>query len=539
MDSRIDVSGLSETAKMILDFLLNVPATYHCKEVLETIELLAPDRTDILQSEWDALIEANIVVKSDYYFVVNTSLVTDVKLALDPYLKERDITQESVVKYLEGQVSHDQRRLSIFANLVSKAYKSGNVEQIVFSDYDWLSELMPPCDELTRRGIAFRKSTSSRKHYYRSYYLRSWPFDSGQILRNTILGHLNVEGLRDDEWKVVFLLLLCDDLRLKYEVLRRNMGLTDPELRELVIALRDRGLLSEDAEYVSLAKPLSNQLSEYFKTNVYPPFKDRVVEHLKRTVAKSLSNLWLFTGAKRISELAVGEIKSAPIPSKLVDKSRVPEFEQQFEDMTSLGLVFDLDDKILIIVDIVKDVETWLRSSLNASIIFIPRKDFYLASRVLRDIFSKCDTYAKIQDPYIGEETFDILQYIPEGVSIQLLAGLKLGAGEDPDKVCQRIERFGADRKGKFEIIFIAKPTGATPFHDRFIISKNNCWTTGTSLKQIGEDKDTAITAFSKDKGGEEIELMFDSLWLAKPEDLKERGYVKLDFEGWKKKIIP
>ena len=539
MDSEVNLYKPSEVVKVILDFLLNVPSTYSHEGVVETVELSAPERRETVQNEWEGLIKRGVIVKSDYNFFVNPSLVADVKLALEQHLGEKGITQELVANYLQNQVKQNQGRLGIFANLMGKAYTSDNVERILFSDYDWSNELMSVCDEFTKQGIVFKMSSSSRKHYYRSYYLRSWPFDSGQILRDAILRHLNVGGLRDEEWKVLFLLLLSRDLQLRYEVLARNMILTDPQLRELVTKLKDRGLLSESTGYISLLKGFDNPLSEYFKANVYPAFKDKVVEHLKQVIARSLSNLWLFTGAKRVNELGIGDTRSAPVLSKLVEKSRIPEFEQQFQDMTRLGLIFDLDDKILIISDTVKDIENWLRSSIYESIIFIPANDFYLARRVLQDLFSKCEAYVKIQDAYLGEETFNLLEYIPEEVKVQLLGSIKLGAGEDANKVCQRIERFKSDRKDNFEILFVAKPTGATPFHDRFIISKNRCWTTGTSLKQIGGEKDTALTEFSKDKGGEQIELAFDSLWFADPDNLKKRGYVKLDFECWKGKIIP
>lgn len=539
MISQVDLTQLSEVAKMILDFLLNVPATRGHEGVVETLELSASEGRGTVQSEWDALIEQDVIVKSDYYFLVNPSLVASIKLALEQHLRQKGISQEIVANYLQSQVQQNQGKLTIFANLMSKAYTSDNVELIVFSDYEWSSELLSLCDELTKQGIVFRVSSSTRKHYYRSYYLRNWPFDSGQVLRDTILRYLNVEGLTGEEWKVLLLLLLGRDLQLRYEVLARNMELTDPQLRELVTNLKDRGLLSESAGYVSVLKALANPLAEYFKTNVYPAFKDNVVEHLKRIIARSLSTLWLFTGAKRINELGIGETRLAPLPLKLVDKGRIPQFEPQFQDMTRLNLIFDLDDKILILSDIVKDVENWLRSSIHESIIFIPAKDFYLARRVLQDMFSKCETYVKIQDAYLGEETFDILEYIPQQVKIQLLGGIRLGAGEDPNKVCQRIERFKSDRKDSFEIFFVGKHTGATPFHDRFVISKNHCWTTGTSLKQIGREKDTAITEFSKDKGGEQIELAFDSLWFADSEDLQHRGYVKLDLEGWKTQMMP
>ncbi len=67
--------------------------------------------------------------------------------------------------------------------------------------------------------------------------------------------------------------------------------------------------------------------SGYFKANVYPGFKDKVAEQVKKKNSSSLSNLWLFTGAKRINELGIGDITSNPVPAKLVDKSRIKEHE--------------------------------------------------------------------------------------------------------------------------------------------------------------------------------------------------------------------
>ena len=80
------------------------------------------------------------------------------------------------------------------------------------------------------------------------------------------------------------------------------------------------------------------------------------------------------------------------------------------------------------------------------------------ASSILRDISSKCDEYVKIQDPYIDEETFHILQY---QIKIKLLTGIKTGWGiENIDqayRVFKWIERFKVERRGKFEIIFIGR----------------------------------------------------------------------------------
>jgi len=534
MTSKVDVSQLSQVAKIILDFLLNVPRVYDQVGVIETIELLTPEKKHVAQSEWDLLVENGIITRSDNYFVVDPSLILDAKLALEQYLKDNDITQESIAGYLQGKVNDDRQNLMLFANLISKVFESENLELITFSDYDWPNELVSACDEFTRHSITFKTSSQSKKHYYRTYYLRSWPFGSYQTLKAVILRNLNVEGLTNEEWKVLFFLLIARDPQLPYQVLTSNMDLTDPELREIVTNLGDKGLLNESSGYISIPKALSNSLSEYFKTNVYPEFKDRIIEQVKKKIAGSLSNLWLFTGAKRINELGIGDRISSPVPAKFVDKSRIEEHKQQFQDMSRLGLIVDLDSKILVVSDIVKNIENWLRSSINASIIFIPAKDYLLARRVLQDIFSKCETYVKIQDAYLGEETFDFLEYVPKNLQIQLLGGIKLGDKEDPNRVCQKIERFKSERKDKFELFFVGKSGGATPFHDRFIISSNNCWTTGTSLKQIGGEKATAITEFSKDKGGEEIELAFDAIWFADTDELKKRGYNKLDFETWK-----
>jgi len=534
MCPNVELPQLSQVAKTILDFLLNVPSVYDQIGAIETIELLTPEQKHLAQTEWDLLVEKGVITKLDYHFIVNPALIVDTKSSLEQHLKDNCVTQESIVNYLQSKVNDDRLNLTLFANLMSRVFASQNIEQITFSDYDWPSELISACDELTKHSITFKTSSQSKKHYYMTYYLRSWPFDTGKILWDTILHNLNVEGLTNEEWKMLFFLLIARDPQLPYKVLTSNTDLTDPELREIVTNLGDKGLLNESSGYISIPKALSNTLSEYFKTNVYPEFKDRIIEQVKKKIAGSLSNLWLFTGAKRINELGIGDRISSPVPAKFVDKSRIKEHEQQFQDMSRLGLIVDLDSKILVVSDIVKDVENWLRSSINASIIFIPAKDYLLARRVLQDIFSKCETYVKIQDAYLGEETFEFLEYVPKDLQIHLLGGIKLGDKEDPNKVCQKIERFKSERKDKFEIFFVGKSGGSTPFHDRFIISSNNCWTTGTSLKQIGSEKATAITEFSKDKGGEEIELAFDAIWFADSDELKERGYNKLDFETWK-----
>jgi len=84
-------------------------------------------------------------------------------------------------------------------------------------------------------------------------------------------------------------------------------------------------------------------------------------------------------------------------------------------DIKELGILYDLGDKILLLKDMVRHITNWLKGSLKESLIIIPAKDYYLARSEFQNIFSKCQEYVKIQDPYLGEETFDLLRYVDKG----------------------------------------------------------------------------------------------------------------------------
>ena len=534
MVSTMDFNSLSIVATKILDFLLNVPYCDGPEGAIETLELSTSHSRKNMENEWNTLIEQHVIVSSDYRFLINPSLLDNARKTVQDLLAEEGITQDSIASYLGTGEKKGKTGLAEIANLLGNIYSFENIERIVFSDTHYPQELIPICDEFTKLGLAFKSSSRSRKHWYLTYYLRSWPFEIGQALREETLRRLNVGGLTSQEWKTLFLLLLPANMQLKYGTVAANIDLPDVELRELITNLKDRGLLVEEAGNVSIHKALASPLCEYFRTSVYPEFKRNTIELIKRKLAASLSYLWPVSSAKRIIELDTGKKTITPVPLKLVDKSAIHAFEGVLPDLTRLGVVLDIGDKVAIVLDVLKEVENWLGSSIRTSTVFIPTKDFYLARKVLHDLFSRCDTYVKIQDPYLGEESMNVLEYVPHDMQIYILAGIRLASGEDAESLCNRIERFLVDRRDKFDICFVAKETGATPFHDMFIISRRHAWTSGTSLKQIGREKDTAITEFSKEAGGEQIELAFDNLWFADIDYLRNKGYIRLDFEGWK-----
>lgn len=524
---------LSEISLMILDCGLNIRPSSP-ENLFETLSIILQKERDDLQEEWDDLVKNTFIIKKDYQWTINPSYKDEARKQIEIFLKSKNITPEQTMILLESYVTKEPAKLSILIKIIGKISDWDQSKYVGFVDYDWDNEIGYLCEEFVKNNIMFRVSTSSKKHSYRSYYFRTLPFDSTEIIRSVVLKHLNVEGLTNEEWKVLPFLFFSSDLSLDYELLKTNTDLTEAELREIITNLKERGLIEEKYSKIFIPQGLKEPLIQYFITNVYPKVKSNTINQLKRKISRSLSNLSIFMDVKRIYELPSGEIKSVPFLYKLVNKREIERYEPIFSDMRNLNIILNFKDQIMILADIVKDIENWLRSSIKESIIFIPARDIFMARGVLQEIFSKCEDYVKIQDPYVGEETFDIFEYIPQNIKISLITGTETGRDEEPDRINKRIERLKAERKANFQMTFIGDTSGVPPFHDRFIIAKNKCWQIGTSLKQIGKGKDTTISEISKREKDEMIEPAFDRWWNAKKSELEEKNLIKMNPEEWK-----
>ncbi|MFP3190730.1 MAG: hypothetical protein RXR31_05280 [Thermoproteota archaeon] len=239
--------------------------------------------------------------------------------------------------------------------LLDKIYKQGGTKLVSFTDYEWNSNIGDLCEELLKERVAFRYSYSSKKHSYRGFYLRIWPFDVEEKISKVILEHLNVKGLGDEEWQVIFLLLLSHDLSLKYQTVKNNVSFTDAELPEYITSLKERGLVKEEYARITLIQGLRDPLTQYFKSNIYPKMQSKVTEQFRKKIGSSISLLWLFTSAVRIYYMQ-GEERDEPISSKMIDGTQVKEFEQYLTDIKELGILYDFEDKILLLKDIVRYV---------------------------------------------------------------------------------------------------------------------------------------------------------------------------------------
>jgi hypothetical protein len=524
---------LEQETKLLLDVALNLGTIYGPDQLTETVEILLGKTRADLTTSWEELVKKGMI--SQFVFQWALKEPDETKKIISEFLAETGVTADKITDLLETKIREKPNKLNLLIKALGQINELERDKYITFSDGGWNSELGNLCDELVRDRIFFRYSSSSRKHSYRTFYVRTWPFDCEDIIKKIVFKHLNVEGLTDKEWQVLTLFLLARDLELDYPSVQRNTTLTDAELRETITKLKERGLIEEQYEKVNLMQRLKEPLFQYFGLTFYPKWKSTMISAMKQRIGESVSVLWLLLTGKCIYDSPKGEIRSEPVPCKSITRSDITEFEPRLSDLRKLGIILDFGNTIVVRADIIRELENWLRGSIKESLVFIAAGDYYLARRVLQDIFSKCSDYIKIQDPYIGEETFDIIEYIPRDLKIQLLTGLTLGEGEEPMRIRGRIERLRSERRGKFNVLFIGhRQSREAPFHDRFILTKNKGWQVGTSIKQVGGGKDTTISILSRNEKDEYIEPAFDRWWNLKENELEQKNLVKLDFEKWK-----
>jgi hypothetical protein len=514
--------------------MLNAPSVFEDDEIFNHVNVLTGASHEEVKAEWDSLCNRGIIVKTDYQHSVNHTYLSEVKETLSQSLTLKSVNADDIRNHIDGEISNNPEKQRAYVALLGRLDTRENVKYVAFSDWEWMNDPGPLCDDLVKLRVTFLGTSSSRKHYYRFYYLRRWPFDGYEMLSNIVLKHLKIEGLSDNEWHVLFHLLFSRTMSLPYETLKTSLDMTEAELRECISILKEKGHLVEQQNAISVVQGARLPLLQYFKENIYPRLKGELVSRTKRKITEGLSNLYPLMFAKRINELPVGDTRQDIIRLKIVRRTELPQPEQ-ITDLARLGLVLDLGDNIVVLLDVVKEIENWIKGSLNSSLTLIPAEDSYFAHTVLKDMFTRCESYIKIQDPYIGEDAFRIISsYVPKDVEVRILTGQELGKGEIAEDIYRYVERLKSERKGKFQIMFIGSKNKEAPFHDRFIISEARCWTIGTSLKQVGKGKDTTVVEVPLLEKDEKIEPAFDWNWSAKKEALEKKGFIRLDFDEWK-----
>jgi len=98
-------------------------------------------------------------------------------------------------------------------------------------------------------------------------------------------------GEGEEEWQVIFLLLLSHDLSHGYQTIKNNVSFTDAELPEYITNLKERGLVKEEYGRITLIQVLMAPLTQYFKSNIYPKMKSKVIEQFRKKIGSSISVL--------------------------------------------------------------------------------------------------------------------------------------------------------------------------------------------------------------------------------------------------------
>lgn len=121
----------------------------------------------------------------------------------------------------------------------------------------------------------------------------------------------------------------------------------------------------------------------------------------------------------------------------------------------------------------------------------------------LTNVFKSVTGYVKICDPWADLKTLEVFLSIPENIPIMFLTE-KTGGKSKARRFRRACKEFQTEHPD-FEI---RKGQG---LHDRFIISKKQGWSVGSSIKDFGKNF-SALTPLS-DEVKKDTEKIFDELW--------------------------
>jgi len=157
-----------------------------------------------------------------------------------------------------------------------------------------------------------------------------------------------------------------------------------------------------------------------------------------------------------------------------------------------------------------KAVKDTLGETIGVKTWLIESGKVYSGKKLFQEIvMSKKGSTAKICDPYCGTRTLDLIRGIKQKCKIFLLTQ----AIEQKETFRRELKDFAKE----FQHLEIeVRVFNGKTLHDRYIISDGNCWSIGSSLKDLG-NKDTTITKL-EDEVRYAVEEMFDKRWQeAKP----------------------
>ncbi len=189
--------------------------------------------------------------------------------------------------------------------------------------------------------------------------------------------------------------------------------------------------------------------------------------------------------------------------SKLFEKKR-PDYAILSSKMQSTLFALEILERIAVRKDAKKEGIT---PQGAIEVITVEKAQPYTALKRIESIFQNAQGYVKIMDKWIGKHTLDFVLEVPVNVPVMILTGFI--EKKSKTKFSSLFERIKKEKEGKIEI----RKSEPSEFHDRFIITHNELWQSGPSLKDLGLTKWGIISKIGNTSTKIDIERRFDNLW--------------------------
>jgi len=526
-------TDLTEQELLFLDITLNLGRTskgelagfYVGKEVLFDSKQV----DDIIQR----LKSYNLIsVKEEQYRVdisIDPEMALRAREILEPVWESRAIREDTLSKHMESEFASILKLLEIQTSYEGK-------DRFGFSDYFYDNTLIALCERLAREGFLFKHVWLSRKHSYTDFHLRSVPFSIGGFLRNFVVERIDPEKLREAEWRALIPCVFSNQTITLDDIRSNLFDMTNVEVDEMLAGLESRGILSRDKDALKISAATRELVKQYFIVKEYPAFKGHSVAWLRKRVGEMFSNLYLIGVVKKI---LTSVAKPSREPYVVVERSLLGDVEEDdLKEAAKLGLVFLGRGEVIVAHDVLSAVEDILRFAMSeaSDVIRVPARDEYYAMTVWKSrIFPSCEEYVKIQDEFVDDSTLMLIKsYANPKLQIKILSSLEKARQAEVDDM----KRVLADMKKQgFHIEWVLvgyEGKYFAPFHFRYIISREACFSLSHSIRQIGKEKDSDIKPLTRHEKEGVVEPAFN-YWFSdvSEKELKEEGIVRMSFDEW------
>ena len=528
--------NLGEDEAYLLDVLQNFEKLTFWE--LSTFQPKSNERTgpDVIKAALDKLQSANLTVTTKAGPLETVSINPRSREIAEELLSRRfesnHTTKERLLETAERDFESIPRVLAL-----ATSYDGGR--RISFSDYQTDGLAWGLCSKLASVGMAFYSQWDSKKHSYRTFYLRRFPVDVAGVLEGFILDKINFKAIGSlREWTIL-LLAIATERPPRIPDLQLNLpGLTPSEVEETVYSLERKGILVRQSDTLILEPSMKKLALNYFLVEQSQSFKDEILRDAKRRIGELPSNLYYLGLVKR---LLMGHSTATTEVSFLrIDRNQISGIgEEDLKEAAKLGLILLTQTEVILVSDVLRELESIFQAALKEqSLIFVHANNLVEMNIAWSRVFGGCTSYVKVQDEHVSEETLRTLRtFLPPRIDIKILSSIEgprqLSLDEFKEEVGKLKTRMGPD-KHALDLRFVGHSENhQAPFHHRYVISKNSCFLISHAIKDVGKTKEATIVTITKENKLGEVEPAFDYWFEAPTERLKEQGVTRLDYGEW------